>query len=45
MVLTVTEDPSLSDGDRGRQRSAKEVLETPTTPEPILVDRLKAQGI
>jgi hypothetical protein len=45
MVVAVTENPRFANRTMARQRSRKNVGQTPTTPEPILVDRFESEGI
>ena len=45
MVIAVAQDPSFSKRAISRQWSGENVGQTPTAPEPILVDRFESKGI
>ena len=45
MVITVAEYPRFADRAVARQRRGEQVGQTPSTPEPILVDRFESQRI
>jgi hypothetical protein len=45
MVIAVTQYPGFPNRAIFRQRSGENVGQTPTTPEPILVDRFESKGI
>jgi hypothetical protein len=43
MVVAVAQDPGLADGTIARQRSGKQIRQTTSSPEAILVDRFESE--